>query len=226
MINPLIRSTHFLEALFYTNVVVTESDSDRVLYSEINHRLQKFKPEWSIADCLFLHAHSKQIVGQIVENLRIMGIAAASVIDFDFIKEGGKEFSRYLSSVNIPNSLHNSIQNMKTEIKKSFTNQDDIKHKGIRALDVDKQLLAKQMLDILKEYGQFPVPCGELEQWLPDVYSHNHGIKWVIQKLESMREDSLDPEYVKPSDNDIWLFIYEIKQWLNNTDRKGMTSSS
>ena len=48
MRNPLLRSTGVLQGLFYEYVIVTEADSDRVFYQEINDRLLKYKPEWKM----------------------------------------------------------------------------------------------------------------------------------------------------------------------------------
>ena len=53
MRNPLLRSTRVLDGLFYEFVVVTEADTDRAFYQEVNERLLRFKPEWGIPNCLF-----------------------------------------------------------------------------------------------------------------------------------------------------------------------------
>ena len=77
MRNPLLRSTGVLNALFYESVVVTEADTDRAFYQEINERLQVGKPTWGIPNCLFLNAQNKQTIPTIVGPLRNLGIAAA-----------------------------------------------------------------------------------------------------------------------------------------------------
>jgi len=61
MRNPLLRSTGVLNGLFYQSVVVTESDSDRAFYQEINERLLRYHANRGIPNCLFLNPEcSKQ----------------------------------------------------------------------------------------------------------------------------------------------------------------------
>ncbi len=107
---------------FFKNVIVTESDSDRVFYQEINQRLKDFKPEWHIDECLFLNAQNKQTVGWITKELRKIGIPTVSIIDLDLIKDGGGVFTDYLKSVNIPVSQHPGICTNKESIKNLFPN--------------------------------------------------------------------------------------------------------
>lgn len=226
MAHPLIRSTNFLDALFYKNAIVTESDSDRAFYQEINFRLSKFTPEKSITDCIFLNAQNKQTVGTLVSELRNLGIPTASIIDLDFIKDGGSVFTEYLSSVNIPKSLHSTIEANKTAVKGYYQNFNDkfaaLKKVGLPALQGEDLESATFLLNSLNEYGQFPVPVGELECWLPQVQSYNHGSKWLIKKFEDLGFDESSPDYVKPENNDVWEFISKINQWFENTQRLGM----
>src|SRR5207248_10030214 len=85
MRNPLLRSTGVLNGLFYEFVVVTESDSDRAFYQEINERLLRFNPELGIPNCLFLNAQNKQTVRSIIRPLRELGIPAAGIVDIDVL---------------------------------------------------------------------------------------------------------------------------------------------
>lgn len=228
MSHPLIRSTNFLDALFYKNAIVTESDSDRAFYQEINFRLSKYYPSFAISDCIFLNAQNKQTVGTLVRELRNVGVPTASIIDLDFLKDGGSVFTEYLSSVNIPQSLHRTIETNKTTLKIFYQGFNDefktLKKNGITALKEGNLVAAEYLLDLLAKYGQFPVPVGELECWLPQVKSYNHGSKWLIKKFESLGFDELSPDYVKPEENDVWEFIYTIKLWLENPQRLGMIS--
>src|SRR5579884_910000 len=70
MRNPLLRSTGVLNGLFYQSVVVTESDSDRAFYQEINERLLRYHANRGIPNCLFLNAQNKQTTHQIIQPLR------------------------------------------------------------------------------------------------------------------------------------------------------------
>uniref|UniRef100_UPI00344E8B56 ATP-dependent nuclease n=1 Tax=Carnobacterium sp. TaxID=48221 RepID=UPI00344E8B56 len=234
MRNPLFRSVNVIDGLFYKNVIVTEADSDRAFYQEINTRLKDYKPEWHIDDCLFLNAQNKQTVGPIVKLLRSVGVPAVSLIDFDLIKDGGSVFFKYLSSVNIPESLLHSIADKKTRIKDGFPKPEngkypsnsEIKTKGIHYLEEnspqDLYLTAISMINDINQYGLFPVPYGELESWLPEIEADTHGNGWLIKKFESMGNNPQLSSYVKPYDGDVWLFMKNIKSWLDDVDRKGM----
>ena len=179
MQDPLMRSSNVIESLFFKSVVVTESDSDRAFYQEINNRLSQFKPEWHINDTLFLNAQNKQTVGRIVKPLRDLGIPAVSIIDLDFVKDGGNVFSKYLSSCNIPNSSISGHSQTKTTIKSFFPDNLDknepLKSKGLEYLSNGELETARNLLDQLNLYGLFPVPIGELESWLKDVPAYGHG---------------------------------------------------
>lgn len=79
MRDPLLRSTNVLDALFHESAVVTEADTDRAFYQEINERLLSSDRE-GIDDCLFLNARNKQTVPQIAGPLREIGIPAAMIV--------------------------------------------------------------------------------------------------------------------------------------------------
>jgi hypothetical protein len=234
MRNPLLRSVNVIDGLFYKNVIVTEADSDRAFYQEINTRLKEHKPEWHIEDCLFLNAQNKQTVGPIVNLLRSIGVPAASLIDFDFIKDGGGVFRSYLSFVNIPPSLQSSISDKKTIIKDffpikpngNFASNSEIKTQGVLYLQKnspnDLFPTALSMLKEVNEYGLFPVPNGELESWLSEIEATQHGNTWLIEKFEKMGDNPFLDTYVKPFEGDVWLFMNEIKKWLSDPARKGM----
>jgi energy-coupling factor transporter ATP-binding protein EcfA2 len=96
MRHPLLRSVGTLNGLFYEYVVVTESDSDRAFYQEINERLLLFAPEKGIPNCLFLNAQNKQTVHEIMKPLREMGIPCVGIVDIDIVKEGGQNWTNLM----------------------------------------------------------------------------------------------------------------------------------
>lgn len=81
--HPLIRSTQAWNALFHGGAVITEGDTDRAFYDEINRRL--VEEQRGIADALFLNAQNKQTVSLLVEPLRKIGIPAAAIVDLDVV---------------------------------------------------------------------------------------------------------------------------------------------
>jgi ABC-type cobalamin/Fe3+-siderophores transport system ATPase subunit len=226
MRNPLLRSTGLLSGMFYEFVVVTEADSDRAFYQEINERLLKFKPEWGIPNCLFLNAQNKQTIPTILRPLRQLGIPAVAIVDIDVLKDGGEVWKNLLSSINLPDIFQNSLAVQRTAIKAAMdaTDKNMKKDGGISILTGSEKEAAMNLLCNLNEYGAFTVPGGELESWLPETQVSGHGPKWLIEVFEKMGSIYDDPNYIKPTDLDVWRFMFDIKKWLVNPNRKGIPS--
>ncbi|WP_343048264.1 ATP-dependent nuclease [Pseudomonas reactans] len=226
MRHPLLRSTGVLSGLFYEFVVVTESDADRAFYQEINERLLQFKPEWGIPNCLFIHAQNKQTIPTIIKPLRKLGIPAVAIVDVDVLKEGGKNWSNFLASANIPELAHNHMASARTAINTALnaTKKNMKTDGGIYILPKDECEAAQNLLTQLNQYGVFTVPIGELESWLKPLCVSGHGPSWLIDMFERMGEDPKHPDYVKPSDTDVWEFMRDIKLWLTDPKRKGIAA--
>lgn len=227
MRNPLLRSTGVIEGIFYESVIVTESDSDRAFYQEINERLLKFKPSYGIHNCLFINAQNKQTVHQIIRPLRELGIPAATIVDIDVLKEGGTVWANFLKGGFVPEISYESFGNLRNSIKRKF-DELNINMKtqgGISALPVDIQEGADNLLDQLREYGLFVIKNGELESWLKNLEVSGHGSKWLIDIFEKMGENPELEEYIKPTESDVWMFVKTIGNWLLNPNRKGITKA-
>jgi hypothetical protein len=224
MRNPLLRSTGVLSGLFYEFVVVTESDADRAFYQEINERLLRFKPDWGIPNCLFINAQNKQTVQTIIRPLRQLGIPAVGIVDIDVLKEGGTVWANLLSSANIPEITLNSLATFRQAVKQAMdkSGKDMKRDGGLAILESSEREAAKNLLSQLSEYGIFVVPGGELESWLKLLDASGHGPSWLINIFEKMGEDSEASNFLKPSDNDVWLFMKSVKNWLIDSNRKGI----
>ncbi|NOQ26784.1 MAG: AAA family ATPase [Bacteroidales bacterium] len=224
MRNPLMRSTGVINGLFYEAVVVTESDADRAFYQEINDRLLRFSPDMGIANCLFINAQNKQTVHQIIKPLRDIGIPAVAVVDIDILKEGGKVWTNFVSSANIPDILSKSLGTMRQEIKKKFTelNLDMKRGGGVTCLPSEEEEVANTIFDQLNNYGLFVVRNGELESWLTELNATGHGPKWLIETFEKMGENPESAKYLKPKDDDVWQFLAAINAWVTNKNKKGI----
>lgn len=224
MRNPLLRSTGVISGLFYESVIVTESDADRAFYQEINERLLKFKPEWGIPNCLFLNAQNKQTVQTIVRPLRELGIPAAGIVDIDFLKDGGLPLTRTLSSLNIPELEHTALSNTRQQLKAKFdeTQQNMKTQGGIDLLTGTNREACQNFLDKMGEYGLFIVGNGELESWLKHLQISGHGPNWLISMFEKMGEEQETDSYIKPSEDDVWKFLFLVRTWLLNPQRKGI----
>lgn len=224
MRNPLLRSTGVLSGLFYEFVVVTESDADRAFYQEINERLLRYQPELGIANCLFINAQNKQTVKTIIKPLRELGIPAVGLIDIDILKDGGKVWTDFLASSFIPEVEHQSLANLRNDVKQKFDNsgKDMKRDGGVDILSARDKEGVNNLFDKLADYGLFVVRKGELESWLLNLGARGHGPHWLIDIFEKMGEDPESPNYLKPSNNDVWSFLGEIKKWLINPMRKGI----
>lgn len=225
MRNPLLRSTGLLSGLFYEFVIVTESDTDRAFYQEINERLLANGIEAGVQNCLFINAQNKQTVQQLIRPLRELGIPAAAIVDIDVIKDGGKIWTDLLDSAHIPQPMHQSLACLRSSVKSLFDNTDnDMKLSGIDFLDEADKETANSLFNQLAEYGVFVVRSGELECWLKQLGATGHGPSWLISIFEKMGEDPSNPTYVLPSTGDVWEFLGCIRQWLTKPERKGIPS--
>jgi ABC-type cobalamin/Fe3+-siderophores transport system ATPase subunit len=225
MRHPLLRSTGVLSGLFYEFVVVTESDADRAFYQEINERLLQFRPERGIPNCLFINAQNKQTIPTIIRPLRQLGIPAAGIMDIDVLKEGGTNWSNVLDGANIPAIAHESLAIMRASVKNAMdaTGRDMKRDGGVEILaNAEERQATHDLLSRLAEYGVFVVPGGELESWLKSLGCAGHGPNWLIDAFEKMGADPGAPDYLKPSDGDVWAFISALKTWLANPNRKGI----
>lgn len=223
MRDPLLRSTNVLDALFYESVIVTEADTDRAFYQEINERLLSFGRK-GIGDCLFLNARSKQTVQQLAGPLRSIGIPVAMIVDIDILKEGGQVWTNLLNAANLPQTSRNSLNSLRADVKRKFdeSGKEMKRDGGMDILDEDAREACENLLDQLTEYGIFVVPNGEVESWLPELGATGHGPGWLIQIFERMGSNPADAGYAKPYDGDVWTFCERIGQWFDNEDRKGI----
>jgi len=75
--SPILSSQRVLEGIFSKGVVVCESDTDRIIYNAVavhEHKNQEI---------LFIHAHNKQTIKDVVKLLKDAAIPTAAVIDID-----------------------------------------------------------------------------------------------------------------------------------------------
>lgn len=227
MRNPLLRSTNVLQGLFYEFVIVTEADTDRAFYQEMNERLLRYQTEWGTPNCLFIHAQNKQTIPTILKPLRQLGIPAAGIIDIDVLKEGGTQWSNLVNSAGLPELERNGIATLRASVKDAMdkTGKDMKRDGGTAILDGSDKEAADNLLAKLAEYGLFVVPSGELEFWLKPLGVQGHGPNWLIQLFEKMGEDPESTAYIKPGRSDVWKFMSTIREWLVNPRRKGIPSS-
>lgn len=227
MRNPLLRSTGLLSGLFYEFVVVTESDSDRAFYQEINERLLKFDPSRGIPSCLFLNAQNKQTIHTIMRPLRQLGIPAAGIVDIDVLKEGGANWSQLLSAGGVSEITREALAVARNRVNTSLreTGREMKRDGGLALLAGGEKEAGLDLLSQLSLYGIFVVPRGELEAWLPDLdIQGEHGPMWLVTAFERMGSDPTSAAFVRPAADDVWDFIGEVRRWLFDPERRGIPS--
>ena len=228
MRNPLLRSAGVLNGLFYDFVIVTEADTDRAFYQEINERLLMAADSRGIPNVLFLNAQNKQTVRTIVAPLREIGVPAATIVDVDILKEGGSVWANFLRAGNVPEIEISSLATLRADLasrleeyrKKSGT--DMKKSGGIDVLSTDDREAARNLLDRLAKYGLFVVPTGELESWLKHLDVVGKGPRWLISMFERLGENPEAQSYIAPSEGDVWDFLSDIGGWLSDEKRAGI----
>jgi hypothetical protein len=221
--HPLMRSSNVLSALFYDGVVVTESDNDRVFYSEIYHRLAEKEKQYP--SVLFLNAQNKTTTRDIIGPLRKLGVPAVALVDVDLLKIKGEDWSKMLSAAQVPDASHTGLGQQRGELNKRFADGGLDMHKGGIALleDSDKRA-ANDFFDSLDQYGLAAVRIGELESWLAHLgVTGASGTEWTINMMERLGSDPSSPDYVQPADGDVWDFMRKIIKWIADPARKGTT---
>lgn len=223
MRDPMLRSVGVLEGLFYNGVIVTEGDSDRAFYAEINERLLDYSNGRGAKNTLFLNAQNKQTIRRIISLLRNVGIPAAGIVDIDVVKEGGRVWTDTLRSVGVPEPLIEALSTLRTSTKVALeaTGKDMKTEGGMSLLTSDNLRSAIELFDILDEYGLFVVRGGEVESWLKELGVQGKS-GWLTSIFERMGSVPSDANYIKPSEHDVWQFVDTIATWISKPDRKGL----
>ena len=224
MRHPLLRSTGVLNGLFYESVVVTEADSYRAFYQEINERLLSANDPRGIYNCLFLNAQNKQTVWEIVKPLRELGIPTVGIVDIDFLKDGGQVFTKPLQSAFIPELSHQALHSQRQAILTALneTGKNMKRDGGIEILNDAGKEACNNFFNQFEEYGIFIIRGGELESWLKSLNASGHGSNWLINIFEKMGDNPDSPNYIRPNTGDVWDFIGKAKGWIDNQTKKGI----
>ena len=213
MRNPLLRSANVLSALFYDSVILTEGDSDRAFYQEINHRLQAVGR--GISNALFVNANGKDAIPVMMAPLKELGVSVAAIYDIDFVKDGGRAAIRRLEAAQIPGTLHSGISASRLAFKTALEAADvHYKRRGGANLlsNQDKEAFFAFQAQ-LSRYGIFLVPNGEVEGWLKQLEIGGHASEWLIPMFEKLGDEGSEG-YLPPSNDDVWAFLDSIGQWL------------
>lgn len=153
--SPLLSSQRVLEAIFHKGVVVCEADADRAFYQSVCTK------EFKNQEALFIHAHNKQTIPQVVKLLKSADIPVCAIADIDILNSKVDLF-------NILNSLNNSYD---------FSNIISLRDKI--AQDVENKSEENILDELLNQIKEF---LAQLEQ-----KKHNlSGAKGALNRLRKL----------------------------------------
>jgi hypothetical protein len=116
--SPLLSSQPVLESIFHRGVAVCEGDSDRVIYQTV--ALKQFQNE----EILFIHAHSKQAIRNVINLIKPSGIPVCAIVDLDILNTE-KEFKDLVSALcNQVNIFVTSRNNIAQRVTLNKTDKD------------------------------------------------------------------------------------------------------
>lgn len=221
MRDPMLRSTGALSGLSHRAVVVTEGDSDRTVYGEINRRLGS--DGRGIDDCLFLNAQNWQTIAKLIGPLRQLGIPAAAVVDFDVIRSDQK-WPELFEAAGMNVEKRDDFNRARSNSRSILAQYEsaDTKTRGLEALTDEHTAVVAEFLDAVAEYGIFVVPVGELEGWLRDLEINASKQSWVPEFFERLGANPDSGLAAEPSQDDVWAFIDRIADWVSNPARLGI----
>lgn len=215
--DPMMRTSGALSALFHRGAIVCEGDTDEAFYSEINLRLVDVGR--GVTDCAFLNSHTKSSISRLVGPLRKMGVPAAAIVDFDFIKQGS-DLNKLLDAIG-QTDIKQSLSHTRNQLATLLSDRGmDPKSIHIDELNRSERNLADQLFDTLSNYGIFIVPVGELERWDTDIEVSKS--RWLEAKFKKMGHDPTKENYTQPNNEGVWNFIDKVGNWINNPGRRGM----
>jgi hypothetical protein len=221
MRDPLLRSTGMLSALFHSSAIVCEGDLDRAAYAELDRRLDE-AGEAHCKDAIYLSAHGKDALHRIVGPLRKLGIPAVAIADLDMIQKG--LFGELLKSCGMPDGVWQAKCGMAGRVAEAcLRDKVSLKKVGLAGAPADIKAVLETLLHELSHWGLFLVPSGELECWLPGLKIQAKTKRgWLYKFFEKIGSDPELASYVRAGNDDVWLFLKSIAEWVNLPNRRGM----
>jgi ABC-type branched-subunit amino acid transport system ATPase component len=201
--SPLLSSQRVLEAIFYKGVVVCEADADRCVYQTVSVR------EFDDQNILFVHAHNKQVIKDVVRLLKEATIPTCTITDIDIINSES-DLKKLLEALN-DGDVCDSILEMRKKVAMTIedVSEDDI----LKKLEEN----VADLLEQLKENRhQLSGARGALNRIRKEASKWSNvkrlGITGIPEKEQETTEDLIEKA------KEYGLFIVpvgELEGWLN-----------
>jgi energy-coupling factor transporter ATP-binding protein EcfA2 len=215
MVDPLLRSTGILGAVFHQAAVVVEGDSDRTFYSEVTERLRLHEPATHPAvmrDCVFLNAQGKATVSRILAALRRLGVVSCGIIDLDLLRDP-HTCTRLLQAAGASASTRETITDLRAKIARDIEDLADLcEPRGLARASREERKDVNRFIDELETHGIFLPEVGTLEGWLSQLGVDSTNRKaWIPAIFQAMGPVHTG---LAPAPGDVWAFIRRIGQFL------------
>ncbi|OPK11431.1 ATP-dependent endonuclease [Pseudomonas sp. VI4.1] len=206
--SPILSSQRVLEGIFSKGVVVCESDTDRIIYNAVAiHELKN-------QEILFIHAHNKQTIKDVVKLLKDASIPTAAVIDIDIL--------------NSESDLANAI----LAFNSSFDKTSILKLRSEISSYIESSSEAEILEKLREKISEFLDQLNEKEHSLSGAKGALNRIYSDSTKWSKLKKDGLDAldlpfrtqaEYIIKECKKIGLFIVpvgELEGWIKLGVRK------
>lgn len=222
--DPMLRVTRVIEGLFAEKVVITESESDELVYQELISTVGKGRSLY------FTHGHGKQTLYKIAELYKNIGVDYALVFDFDLIrkKDDVKKILKLIGInetnkdkittflYNIRESIHNSIDSEglneeEKEKERKKIREEVYKKQGLNYFEGENLEGLTMLIEFFTENKVHILQTGELETTLEPLgieYSKNKS-KWIINAINKI--NILEEEDIRKIET-IYKFLNQISK--------------
>lgn len=206
--SPLLSSQRVLEAIFYKGVVVCEADADRCVYQTVSVR------EFDDQNILFVHAHNKQVIKDVVRLLKEATIPTCAITDMD-IMNSKVDFKNLLEALNDGN-VCDSILEMRKKVAMTIedVSEDDILKKLEENVTDLLEQLKENRHQLSGARGALNRIRGEASKWSG---VKKHGIAGILEKDQETAKDLV----VKAKEFGLFIVpVGELEGWLNLDTRQ------
>lgn len=216
MVDPLLRSTGILGALFHQAAVVVEGNSDRTFYAEVNERLRLHRPADHppiMRDCVFLNAQGKATVARVLAALRRAGVASCGVVDLDLLKD--KQIcGDLLRAGGAPESVCEAIGYTRSKVQASIADlAARCKPNGLAGATSEEKKAVQHFIREMEDHGTFLPEVGVVEGWLADLGVKVRKSDWIPAIFKAMGPVDTG---LKPRQDDVWRFLLRLGRYLDD----------